>query len=402
MYASAAVDVWMYKLAPGWKDTFYQGLQLRILSVRTMMLWQLLRLAILGLPLVHHKSLIFIVASPVSTAARPSAASTFTGRAKASLPAVSIANTGQPVTENREVTEPVAGGTISQQKQRHQPADDKAPCSMLMVNDGQPDEPSSTVDAKSSTTSSQVKPETTLGTKASVTTAHEPSRFVVSVPSEIRSILGEIAVEPTSSTFSVIPGGIRGKPSISPVGNPASLYQVTTPPPPPHPTSMTTAKIECRPQKGSAGSNMQRYARGRSDDKSCDDPDEPPPQRNPGSTSVTADPTSEDGGDSAASSSGGLASMPPLPPLLQWLQCMTIVFIVARAVIYRFLCYIRRSLELCDRESNAVPCDGVAAEQIADGGKCAPGPSSESGGMWLMMRRMLRFLPKEKEIRCYH
>jgi len=74
MYASAAVDVGMYKLAPGWEDAFYQGLQLRILSVRTMMLWQLLRLAILGLPLVHHKSLIFIVASPVSTAARPSAA----------------------------------------------------------------------------------------------------------------------------------------------------------------------------------------------------------------------------------------------------------------------------------------------------------------------------------------
>jgi hypothetical protein len=332
---------------------------------------------------------------------------------------VSIANTGQPVTvsrrarsfrtrlfdthtlcpqENREVTEPVGGGTISQQKQRHQPADDKAPCSMLVVNDRQPDEPSS---AKSSTTSSQVKAETTLGARPSVTTAHGPSRFVVSVPSEIGSILGEIAVEPTSSTFSVIPGGIRGKPSISPVGNPASLYQVTTPPPPPHPTSMTTAKIECRPQKGSAGSKMQRSARDLSDDESCDDPDEPPPLRSPGSTSVGADPTPEDG-DSATSSSGALASMPPLPPLLQWFQCMMIVFAVARAVIYRFLCYIRHSLEPCDRESNAVPCDGsgAVAEQVADGGKCAPGPSS--GGMWLMMRRMLRFLPNEKEIRCYH
>ena len=45
-------------------------------SFRFAMLWQLLRLALLGLglPLVHHKSLIFIVASPVSTAARPSVA----------------------------------------------------------------------------------------------------------------------------------------------------------------------------------------------------------------------------------------------------------------------------------------------------------------------------------------
>jgi hypothetical protein len=187
---------------------------------------------------------------------------------------------------------------------------------------------------------------------ASPTTIQESSSSVVimSSPSVVVPILSEIVVDPTS-TFSMTTGTAWATTSsVSLTNNDANHYEDTQPDHPPNPMTTTRALAEAQcSQRSAITSKFRRQA---PNNPSCG-PDGPWPNGLPSSgpplhetppvgptytpseslfssssaTGINASPA-------AGTSSVPSTRFPPLPPLLQWYQCVVITIFAVSGCIY--------------------------------------------------------------------
>ena len=196
---------------------------------------------------------------------------------------------------------------------------------------------------------------TVLDAVASPTTTQEASSFVVgmSSPSVVVPILSEIVVDPTS-TFSMTTGTAWATPSVSLAVNDANRYEDTGTQPgsPPNPMTTTRAEVQCS-QKRATASKFRRQA---PDEPSCGPdgpwpdgslasggppPHEPPPggpTYTPSESPCSSSSATGTNASPAASTSSSVPStglrFPPLPPLLQWFQCVVITIFAVVGCIY--------------------------------------------------------------------
>ncbi|KAH9959951.1 hypothetical protein BC827DRAFT_1155999 [Russula dissimulans] len=130
--------------------------------------------------------------------------STFAGPRVTVSPA-SISNRSQPVTENESmIAERGDEGTTFHEKQRRPPADTE-PWSKIMGGDRQPDKLDNVIDVKSTIAFSQMNTGTTLEARDSTTIA----LFSVPDPNWSRSLISEVATEPTSTMSAARDGAVK-------------------------------------------------------------------------------------------------------------------------------------------------------------------------------------------------
>lgn len=257
--------------------------------------------------------------------------------------------------ENGGSTELVGGGTISQQKQPPKHPANLAPCTMLLGEVEEPDSDTLNIDSTPSTESTaaygQMNDGTVLDAVASPTTTQEASSVVgMSSPSVVVPILGEIVVDPTS-TFSMTTGTAWATPSVSLAVNDTSRYEDTPPGRPPNPMTTTRAETQCSQKKVKAS----KFWRQAPNDPSCG-PDgspssgtpsqEPPPggpTYMPSESPCSSSSATGTNASPAASTSSSVPStmFPPLPPLLQWFQCVVVTIFAVSGCIY----LVRRKLK---------------------------------------------------------